>query len=343
MLATCYDAQDALYEKYPQSKEHVGAVQALAGGQEEETAKEAERRGKRKFDEVERPETAGDDDHREEKALGGTRVEGEADTQESNTTISKPKQRQQQQQPTLREPSVLFNIDARKLGIGLPGGGKTLRKGFPRHTTGGEIPGGGAWDVICFNFPHVGGLSTDVNRQVRSNQELLVSFFKAAAPLLSAPPPSLPAPPSPSSSSYSCDDDDDDDPDADADADDDDEKGNKPPSPTLRSGPGQILVTLFEGEPYTLWNIRDLARHSNLRVVRSFKFPWSSYPGYSHARTCGEIIGKHGGKGGWKGEDREARTYILERADWAPSTSAPGGEAKKRKKTKGKGNESDSE
>ena len=71
---------------------------------------------------------------------------------------------------------------------------------------------------------------------------------------------------------------------------------------------GTIVVTLFEGEPYTLWNIRDLARHSNLEVQRSFKFQASAYPGYSHARTLGNIEGG----GGWKGEDRVARSYIFQ-------------------------------
>ena len=40
------------------------------------------------------------------------------------------------------------------------------------------------FNKIIFNFPHVGGISTDVNRQVRANQQLLVSFFKSATPLL---------------------------------------------------------------------------------------------------------------------------------------------------------------
>lgn len=71
---------------------------------------------------------------------------------------------------------------------------------------------------------------------------------------------------------------------------------------------GSIIVTIFEGEPYSLWNIRDLARHVGLTVGRSFKFQASAFPGYKHARTLGNIEGG----GGWKGEDRPARTYIFE-------------------------------
>lgn len=44
---------------------------------------------------------------------------------------------------------------------------------------------------------------------------------------------------------------------------------------------------------------------------RSFKFQAVAYPGYKHARTLGNIEGG----GGWKGEDRPARTYIFELND----------------------------
>ncbi|KFX88523.1 hypothetical protein V490_07577 [Pseudogymnoascus sp. VKM F-3557] len=150
---------------------------------------------------------------------------------------------------------VVYGVDAGKMGVwdreGKCGGGKKK----------------GGMDRVIFNFPHVGGKSTDVNRQVRYNQELLVNFFKRATPSL-APR-------------------------------------------------GSIIVTLFEGMPYTLWNIRDLARHSGLAVERSFKFQASAYPGYHHARTIGVVKNAAGEKSetGWKGEERPARSYVFVKKD----------------------------
>ncbi|TVY37244.1 25S rRNA (uridine-N(3))-methyltransferase, partial [Lachnellula subtilissima] len=107
----------------------------------------------------------------------------------------------------------------------------------------------GGFERVFFNFPHVGGKSTDVNRQVRYNQELLVSFFTSTLPLLSRKPGS------------------------------------------------SIIITLFEGAPYTLWNIRDLGRHSGLEVKRSWKFQREVWAGYRHARTLGVVRGKDGKEG----------------------------------------------
>lgn len=101
----------------------------------------------------------------------------------------------------------------------------------------------------------------------------------------------------------------------------------KSATPLLAPG-GSIVLTLFEGEPYELWNVRDLARHIGLKVGRSFKFQADAYPGYEHARTIGNIKGG----GGWKGEDRAARTYIIELKD---------GEEVQRKMAKRKRGESD--
>jgi 25S rRNA (uracil2634-N3)-methyltransferase len=180
----------------------------------------------------------------------------------------------------------------------------------------------GPFTKIVFNFPHVGGLSTDVNRQVRHNQELLVGFFKAAKDLLSSP--SKPARVALQSEAYES----------------DDEYASDDVNQPSHSDPGavhgQILVTIFEGEPYTLWNVRDLARHSGLKVVESFKFPWSAYPGYQHARTIGDITtGKDRSeddkrRGAWRGEEREARCYVLENKDVI--TSPAHGRASKRKR-----------
>ncbi|MCJ1386874.1 hypothetical protein MMC17_010002 [Xylographa soralifera] len=139
---------------------------------------------------------------------------------------------------------VLFSIDATKLGLPIPnGGGPAIRKA--------------PWDRIVFNFPHVGGLTKDVNRQVRANQELLVKFLERAKALLALE--------------------------------------------------ATVMVTVFEGEPYSLWNLRDLGRHVGLRVEKSFKFDAGLYEGYNHARTLGNIEGG----GGWKGEVRDARTYVF--------------------------------
>jgi 25S rRNA (uracil2634-N3)-methyltransferase len=168
------------------------------------------------------------------------------------------------------------------------------------------------WDTVAFMFPHTGGLSTDVNRQVRANQALLVDFFKSCIDTKDAKRrlqilQSQKKDKENSSKKRKRNQD------HDHVSEQQQEEQQQPQKqqqfkPFLRMG-GRIIVTLFEGEPYTLWNIRDLARHVGLRVVESWKFDWEQYPGYHHVRTLGALEGG----GGWKGEDRDARMYVFEK------------------------------
>lgn len=284
MFATCYDSEETLLSKYH--------------GHAEENIKQF----------LDRPDNQGSEDD-----VNNNNNEDENDTTTTKKSIK----------PPTRE--VMYSVDARKLGSNT-GGGKDIRKGIllkrrksqPYHRNGGqqnqESDAGGPWDIISFNFPHVGGLSTDVNRQVRANQELLVAFFKACVPLLSKTPRK--------EDDQNAEDDYEDyySDDETSESESEEDEGNQDKKRTIPRQSGQIIVTIFEGEPYTLWNIKDLARHAGLVVVTSFNFPWKSYPGYSHARTLG-IVESRGNKNGnedaetrrgWKGEDREARSFVFE-------------------------------
>lgn len=161
---------------------------------------------------------------------------------------------------TPRVGKVLYNIDAVKMG--------PFYDPIAKSQGRGKI---GAFDHIAFMFPHVGGKSTDVNRQVRYNQELLVSFFRRSLPCL---------------------------------------------APN-----GNICVTIFDGQPYELWCIRNLARHVGLAVEKSFRFQASAYPGYRHSRTLGVVKNKDGevSEGAWKGEERAARTYVFRKQGELPA------------------------
>ncbi|ANB14066.1 Bmt5p [Sugiyamaella lignohabitans] len=51
---------------------------------------------------------------------------------------------------------------------------------------------------------------------------------------------------------------------------------------------GKILVTLFDGEPYSFWNIKQLARSAGYSLHRSGAFEWDAFPEYNHHLTSKE-------------------------------------------------------
>ncbi|KAI1612265.1 hypothetical protein EDD36DRAFT_281142 [Exophiala viscosa] len=272
ITTTCYDSKETLESKYVDVRKTIGQLEVLN-------------------DEVRLTSlTTSPEKHSGQSCNEDISVwEGLSPSPPASRAVEGDEQ--QEGLSNIAKVKILYGIDATKLSSAHK---KLLRPYTP-------------FNKIVFNFPHVGGMSTDVNRQVRYNQELLVGFFKSAKELLSTPnrPAKIIA--------------------SEEDEFDDYDEWSEDIQ-AAGAVNGQILVTIFEGEPYTLWNVRDLARHSGLKVVESFKFPWSAYPGYSHARTVGDIItgkdrsdeGKR--KGAWRGEERDARCYVLEDQNAAPSS-----------------------
>ncbi len=242
---------EALAEKYPHAAANTAKI--LAANSRNNTADDSK----------DKEENDGNDDSEDDSRNADN---SEADSND-NLTMSPTK--------TTTPPNcrILYNFDARKMPPFV------IRP--PKSQSYYSDPVG-TIDRFIFNFPHVGGKSTDVNRQVRHNQQLLVAFFRCALP-------------------------------------------------SLAPG-GSVIVTLFEGEPYTLWNIRDLGRHAGLAVERSFVFRAEAYPGYHHARTLGVVRTKTGeiSESGWKGEERAARSYVFVRKEDAPVQGKPGQKRKRK-------------
>ncbi|KAJ3047567.1 hypothetical protein HK097_011418 [Rhizophlyctis rosea] len=145
---------------------------------------------------------------------------------------------------------------------------------------------------IVFNFPHVGAGIKDQDRNILTNQSLLLSFLSTSHILLTSPTDPLPS------------------------------KSHTPPPP------GQIHITVKEGEPYDSWNIRAQAKATDVLICStSFQFIPSLYPGYEHRRTIGFADGVSKGDN----EDinkRSCRTYVFVRKE----DGEVGEEKKKRKK-----------
>ncbi|KAG8859449.1 hypothetical protein FRB91_007849 [Serendipita sp. 411] len=154
---------------------------------------------------------------------------------------------------------VLFNVDATKLGSS---------KGLK----------GMRFTKLVFNFPHAGKGITDQDRNILSNQELIVGFLKSAPHVL-APGLSNVIPPikrrQPEDESEQ------------------ESEGEMIEEDTPKaSRKGVVLITLRDSPPYTLWNVPKLAKkpasgHPRYIQIRSYAFHPAQYPGYVHRRTAG--------------------------------------------------------
>ncbi|KAJ3927348.1 MAG: hypothetical protein NXY57DRAFT_1025841 [Lentinula lateritia] len=179
---------------------------------------------------------------------------------------------------------VLFSVDATKLEWNITFKGRR-------------------WSKIVWNFPHAGRGINDQDRNILSNQTLILGFLHSAAKFLKqGPVPSVAGRKKQKAS--------------DVDEDEGEETDNDTRD-SLESGScrGTILITLRNVPPYTLWDVPKLAKNppslaqgstsSNPRyiILRSFAFHREIWDGYEHRMTKG--LRAHGtGKTGEGGEDR---------------------------------------
>ncbi|KAF8131651.1 hypothetical protein EV363DRAFT_173502 [Boletus edulis] len=186
---------------------------------------------------------------------------------------------------------VLFGIDATKL---------------QKH----PVLKGRRWDRIVWNFPHAGKGITDQDRNILSNQRLILDFLRAAPHCLTLGP--IPVV-QPARRGKQHADDDDEEPQG------DDVSGSDvdvtPTSTTTGSARGTVLITLRNVPPYTEWDVPRLAKSPpkptrfgeepspRYRLLRSFIFHRQAWKGYEHRMTKGERVHGHG-KPGEGGEDR---------------------------------------
>lgn len=190
-----------------------------------------------------------------------------------------------------RGAQVLFNVDATRL-----------------H----KYPGfkGRKWDKIVWNFPHAGKGITDQDRNILSNQQLILDFLRSAPHcLVQGPIPSMHR----KRRRKSQDDDEEDEMVMDNISDSDAEPSLQPAAATTARG--TVLITLRNVPPYTTWDLPRLAKtppkpsrtgdtpNPRYKLLRSFVFHKSLWKGYEHRMTKGERA--HGqGTTGVGGEDR---------------------------------------
>ncbi|KXN85696.1 hypothetical protein AN958_10879 [Leucoagaricus sp. SymC.cos] len=162
------------------------------------------------------------------------------------------------------------------------------------------------WDRIVWNFPHAGKGITDQDRNILSNQVLILDFLRSASKFLRRGlVPSVHKPRKRNSAV------DQEDEDGEADNFNTTQSSSETPTPTR----GTILVTLRNVPPYTLWDVPRLAKkppppisgsespNPHYTQLRSFVFHRDLWTGYEHRMTKGERA-RGTGKTGEGGVDR---------------------------------------
>ncbi|KAF5332632.1 hypothetical protein D9611_005137 [Ephemerocybe angulata] len=175
---------------------------------------------------------------------------------------------------------------------------------------------GQRWDRIVFNFPHAGKGIADQDRNILSNQLLLLNFLSSASSMLTQGP--IPTA-FKSRKRKKSEDDDDDDESEDEGPMDEDGVNITVNAPASR---GTVLITLRNVVPYTQWDLPRLAKnppppqtasappYPRFVLLRSFKFHRNVWTGYVHRMTKGERGAGGAAKTGEGGEDRTWEFYL---------------------------------
>ncbi|EDO16726.1 hypothetical protein Kpol_1003p31 [Vanderwaltozyma polyspora DSM 70294] len=145
---------------------------------------------------------------------------------------------------------------------------------------------------IMFNFPHTGKGVKDMDRNIRDHQELIYKYFSNCKDLFSNINSTIINSRNSYTQGYSL-----------------DSNGSNGSGydKLTEEGFGKIILSVFTGEPYDLWQVRTLAKDNGLKVERSNKFQWENYPEYHHRRTNSEQDTTK------RAEEREARIYVFEK------------------------------
>ncbi|KAG6877606.1 hypothetical protein C0993_005732 [Termitomyces sp. T159_Od127] len=174
---------------------------------------------------------------------------------------------------------------------------------------------GRRWDHIVWNFPHAGKGITDQDRNILSNQVLILGFLRSASKVLSlGPVPSITTPRRRKKADEDGEEDDAEDETAPLETEEGEQFKFITPKEAVKTR-GTVLITLRNVVPYTLWDVPRLAKKPPLpttgstpanpryTLLRSFAFNRSVYKGYEHRMTKGTRA--HGtGRTGEGGEDR---------------------------------------